>query len=697
MLFGSSRGCSRCRLVDRQSGTLWPTAFDGQAACPHYGSRLSMKPSNGIALLVCLSLIGCQGLNLRPSKFQFPRLPEWKSKLRSQSPDKQDNEFETTIQVPMVGDYTTVAGLNLINLQGIGLVTRLDGTGSDPPPSSFRTRLLAEMRRHGVTNPNEVLRSPSTALVVIQAYLPPLVRRGDQFDIEVRVPGVDKTTSLNGGWLMATELSEHAVVPGRGPLKGHIYAKAKGPILISTGEGDRGLKAGVLRRGRVLGGGISTKDRNLALYLRNDFRSVRNSKRIADRIGTRFSDYDRYGLKRPLAEAKTDQKIELIVPLRYKDNYPRYLEVIRSIAFRETDVAQRVRMQKLKQQLIVPEMSERASLRLEAIGLPAVPILRTGLNSSSLEVRFQAAMALTYLNESDGLKVLAETARVEPSFRVFALAAMAASDDAESNMLLRELLNERSAETRYGAWRALTTMERHDPLVHDQGISDEFQFHVLDTDGEPMIHLTNRKKAEIVLFGKDQRFHTPITVRAGTHVLVNAPQGSDTLIVSRHDVGSDQRKIVSARIADVIRAAAELGATYPDIAQMLSQADRQHNIPGGIQVDAVPQSGRTYYRPTDGNEPQSASGRKTRVGRAGLAPNLFASRRGKQNRNSSKSAQKFGESNPDAGVASHADVREDSSDDLNWTEDEPRKWYDFFRDWEWPLVGKQIEPVLEDE
>ena len=34
----------------------------------------------------------------------------------------------------------------------------------------------------------------------------------------------------------------------------------------------------------------------------NDFRSVRNSRRIAERIGLRFHHYDKYGLKEPLAE-----------------------------------------------------------------------------------------------------------------------------------------------------------------------------------------------------------------------------------------------------------------------------------------------------------------------------------------------------------------------------------------------------------
>ena len=115
----------------------------------------------------------------------------------------------------------------------------------------------------------------------------------------------------------------------------------------------------------MLGGGESLWERNMALYLRNDFRSVRNAKRIADRISQRFHHYDHRGLKQSLAEAKTDKKLDLRILPRYKENFPRFLQVVRSIAFRETAVAQRVRMQQLKEKLLVPDTAERAALQLE--------------------------------------------------------------------------------------------------------------------------------------------------------------------------------------------------------------------------------------------------------------------------------------------------------------------------------------------
>ncbi len=555
-----------------------------------------------------------------------------KFNLRSQSPDdeKLDDEFETTVKTPLIGDYTTIAGLNLVTLEGVGLVTGLDGTGGDPPPSMFRTALLEDMKKRNVRNPNRILQAPTTALVIIRAYLPPLIRRGEKFDIEVRLPGNSDATSLNGGRLLAAHLSEQAIVPGRGLLKGHMFAKAKGPILISSGEGDKASLAGVLRRGRILGGGVSLKDRDLAIYLRNDFRSVRNSNRIASRIGQRFHGYNKYGLKEPLADAKTDQTIILKVHKQYKENFPRYLQVVRSIAFRETTVAQRVRMQKLKRQLNDPQTSAKAALQLEAIGNTSIPFLKAALKNPSLEVRFYVAEALAYLEDASGLKVLAEAARKERAFRVFAFAAMEAIDEPESHLLLRELMSEHrdendevhdSAETRYGAFRALWTLDRNDPFIEGQKLNDEYSLHVLATQGEPMIHVTHRRRAEVVLFGSDQQFRTPIAVKAGNHILVTAKPASETITISRFEAGKpDQRRVVSSRVADVIRTAAEFGATYPDIAQMLIQANNQHNIPGRIEIDALPQAGRVYFRP-DSNI--GSRKKKTRVGRPNLVPNMF--------------------------------------------------------------------------
>lgn len=661
--------------------------------------RLSVCLS--LSLLLGGSIVGCQDLKLFPSKL-----------LRSQSPDKQDEdaeklsdlkeddekdkEFETKVETPMVGDYAGFGNLNLVTLEGVGLVVGLDGTGGDPPPSTYREILADDMRRRGIDDPETILRSPNTTLVIVRAYLPPMVRKGEAFDVEVRIPEGDTTTSLNGGWLLETELSESAIVPGQGVMKGHILAKAKGPILVTSGEG-KSDSTGLKRRGKILGGGTSKKDRDLRIQLRSDFRSVRQSKRIADKIGQRFFAYNESGLREPLAKPLTDQTIELKVMSRYKDNYPRYLEVIRNIAFRETPVARHVRMEKLKSQLLDPDKTELAALQLEAIGNDAIPILRTGLKHPDLEVRFNSAVALAYLGQAEAVPVLGEAAVKERAFRVYALAALSTVDDGESHLLLRNLTNAQadesgkttdSAELRYGAFRALWTLDKRDPYLNGEWMKDPnsdrelFALHTLPTTGEPIIHLTQHRRSEIVLFGDDQRFKTPMAVRAGNHILVTAQPGTDRIVISKYQAGQpDKRKEVSTRVADVIRTAVEFGASYPDIAQLLLQATKQQNLAGRMEIDALPQGGREYVRKEDSAK---SGGKKVRVGNANLSPNFVPNL--KDGNNSDKpfgdavekqtaAPDEVTQSEPESnGTASVADARKSAS------ADEPdRRWFEFWK------------------
>jgi flagellar basal body P-ring protein FlgI len=294
---------------------------------------LSFVPRKAACWVLLLLLAGCQ-----------------KQSLRSQNPD-DDDEIKAPETI-FIADQVAVSGLHPIQVETVGIVTGLDNTGGDSPPSIWRTMAVDEMRRRGVKNPNTLLQSPSTALVIVRASLPPVIDVGDHFDVEVALPENTEATSLQGGHLMECFLSEQAMVPGRAPMKGHVLGRAEGPIMLSTGEGDSASMASVVKRGRVLGGGvykggILKQGRELGLYLRNDLRSVRQSRRIATAIGRRFHYFD-HGIKKPLSKAKTDQFIELKVHPRYKENYVRYVQVIRHIALNESAVEQKERMERLR-------------------------------------------------------------------------------------------------------------------------------------------------------------------------------------------------------------------------------------------------------------------------------------------------------------------------------------------------------------
>lgn len=554
----------------------------------------------------------------------------------SDDEDDKDKKYATKVETPMIGDYTTFSGLQPVLVEGVGLVVGLNGTGGDPGPSPYRTELLNELKRRKVPNPNSILASPNTALVIVRAYLKPLMKKGESLDVEIELPESAEATSLTGGWLMETYLSEQAFVPGRAaPLMGHAYARAEGAVLTVGIGSDAATSPELLKKGRVLGGATVLKERELALYLRHDFRSVRNSSRLADVIGKRFHDFDAHGIKKPMAKAKTDQKIVLSVHPRYKNDYPRYLQVIRHLAFREDSVGARVRLQKLEHDIFTADRAEECSLELEAIGNDGIPILKQALTSPLLEVRVHAAIALAYLGESDGLPALKEAAATERAFRVYALTAMSAIEDADSHLALRELMSESGSETRYGAFRSLWTLDKRDPFIRgevlgvrldDEGKptqrAGEYMLHALQTSGEPMVHALTRTRPEIVLFDANQEFRAPMYLSAGRHIMVTSQPGATTVTLSKFQVGQpDQRREVSMQIADVIRAADELGATYPDIVQMLADASKQKNLPNRLAVNELPEGGRVYYRPTSADG--SGKKRKTKIGRDNMTPNLF--------------------------------------------------------------------------
>jgi flagellar basal body P-ring protein FlgI len=173
------------------------------------------RPCLPLALATCglAALAGCAG----PA-------------IRSQSPEIEalaDMEADTQL----VGDYAAAWGLGVQRIERAALVTGLAGTGSDPAPGPQRQMLLSDMQERGVVEPNTLLASPATSLAWVHGYLPPGIRKGDRFDVFVEVLPDSETTSLAGGWLMETRLSELAVL-GNAVREGRVLGVVEGPLLV---------------------------------------------------------------------------------------------------------------------------------------------------------------------------------------------------------------------------------------------------------------------------------------------------------------------------------------------------------------------------------------------------------------------------------------------------------------------------------
>jgi hypothetical protein len=336
---------------------------------------------------------------------------------------------------------------------------------------------------------------------------------------------------------------------------------------------------------------------------------------------------------------------------RYRRNWARYVQVVRSIAIRESAGDRAMRLSSLERQLLDPVTSASAALELEAIGKDAVSALQKGIAATDAEVRFYAAEALAYLDQTVAVAPLAESLRREPAFRAYALAALSAMDDMAAYDALEELLDAPSAETRYGAFRALWAMNAQDQLVRGEMMGDQFSYHVLDSKGPPMIHCTKSFRPELVLFGKQQSFRPPLLAEAGNQIMVrDLPDGQ--ISVSRFAADRpDQRRIVPPQVDSVIRAVVELGGTYPDVVQLLQEARQVGALPSRLAMGALPEGGRTYQRPEsdapviapDEDEQEALPRPSFRV--ASPMPDLFAAPKASKSKHA-------GEADADAGAES---------------------------------------------
>jgi len=518
------------------------------------------------AVLTLVAVAGCAG-----------------SAIRSQSPEVEKlAKLEESTR--FVGDYCLAWGLAAKRIERAALVTGLAGTGSDPPPGPQRAALLADMQTRGVIEPNRLLASPSTALVWVHGYLPPGVRKGDRFDVFLEVPPNHDTSSLAGGWLLETRLTEMAIVANT-IRDGHELGLASGPVLVDpVADGTRDSRSRL--RARIPGGGVALADREIGLAISPEHRSFAMSKRLGDWINRRFHAVIR-GAKRGVATPKTDRYIALEVPEIYRHNLPRYLRVVQSVAVIEPPEGRHARLQLLARQLADPVTAPGAALRLEALGKEAIPTLREALEANDPEVRFAAAEALAYLGESSAAPHLAEAARSLRSARPAALAALLAIDDARGIDALQSLLSSRSAETRYGAFRALWKMDRNLPLLRGERLGDACSLHRLDVGGPPLVHVTRSERPEIVFFGTEHPVADGLRAEAGGHVVV-VVEGRRAR-VSRFAAGQPDRSSEVAATADeIVRAVIEIGGTYPDAVQFLQQASSARALASRLAFEAVP-------------------------------------------------------------------------------------------------------------
>lgn len=518
---------------------------------------------------------------------------------RGQSPDtnslvkRLDEKEEGT---KYIGDLCGIYGLNFAQVEGVGLAVGLEGTGSAAKPNVQRDNVLKDLNTNEhVENANKLVASQNTEIVVIKGMLPPGIRTGETYDLQVVTISNSDATSLEDGLILQTRMQPMARLGG-GLKRGHTTGLGKGKILVDALFESRSDQPNQVK-GIVLGGGKALVDRPLGLKVRGENVSSRTTTMMSRAINARFTTVDAAGRK-GVAEPKTNRDIVLVVPENYRQNIGRYLGVVKNIAYSES-VADRVnRMEQLDQEIGEPANAGLAAIRLEALGTDGIPALKRALRHPDLEVQFHAAQALAYSGQSDGIEILKRAAQEEPAFRWNALTALSALDDISASIALADMLHMPSAETRYGAFRALRAQSPSDPLVAGDWFGD-FYLHEIASEADPILHFSRSKRPEIVVFGDHQTVNEDfLHVETGLTVRAN---GNGTVTIAVYSTQfEEEKKTCSNRVGDVIRTLANMGYGYGSQLKMLRAAKQSGMLNTRLVVNAVPKLGRSYS--PDGDE-----------------------------------------------------------------------------------------------
>jgi hypothetical protein len=553
--------------------------------------------------------------------------------VRSQAAEDEAQQ-DKDLDVRTIGELTEVGNVQPIAVSGVGVVTGLDGTGGSPP-GFFRTMLEDQLRKHRplldellrrqrLKNVSELLDSPDNALVLIAGMITAGARKGDKIDLEITLPAQSKATSLRGGYLEDCVMYSYNTARNAGLavnpefakpdqlLKGHILARARGPLVVGLGDGDENAR---VRRGHVWEGGISLIDRPFYLVLNNDRKfKAALANAVAERINGMFQETSRerqlhrlrdlesmtsqINAKFPtpavdkgeMATAASKEVVNIKVPYEYRLNPERYLLVVRLMPLRETAEVQGRYRRRLEQMLLDPNKTVRAALRLEALGKESIPTLKKGLESDNTLVRFCSAEALAYLGSPSSGEALALLAEQYEPLRAACLTALASLDEAVCHVKLHELTAAPVPELRYGAFNALRLLGDRELQAQGVLVNDSFWVYRVVPKAPPLIHLTSLRRAEVVLFGDEPQLVPPVKILAGPEFTVTAERGDSRCVVSRFMMQSGKicRQPCGLRLEDVIPTMANMGAQYPDVVDLLQKADRWKCLNCAVKVDALP-------------------------------------------------------------------------------------------------------------
>jgi len=506
----------------------------------------------GLPLLIALLIAGCgeQGRAGKGSNDLIPAI-----------------DLGTTI-----GSLAEMSWPESIRLEGYSLVVGLSGTGSAECPPQIRAYLakyLLTQLPGRTINVEKFISDSDTAVVLVEGIMPAVASRNESFDVRVTALPGTQTTSLEGGWLLGTELKAE----GTFGITTKVIADAKGPVFIDKISPSEISK----RTGYVLVGGRVLDEYKVTLVLGEpDFRNVNS---IRNRLNELFGD----GTAKPVLYGR----IEVTVPAKYREQKQRFISIIKATYLTHSTEIIRERIKIFIRKLASLQDAYASEIALEAIGNQSLGGLSVLLNVSNEQVRLRAARCMLNLGSDAGLATLRQIAMDKGSaYRVEALESIttgARRNDAAR--ISQRLLRDDDFYIRLAAYEQLRKLD--DIAVTQELIAGNFYLEQIVQTPHKSIFVSRSGQPRIVLFGAPIRCSDGVFVRsADGNITIDAPASQESVsIIRKHPLrpGVIAQLKSSFEVSDIIRTLCEkplkkgergrggLGVTYADVIALLKR------------------------------------------------------------------------------------------------------------------------------
>ena len=465
-----------------------------------------------------------------------------------------------------IGSYSALSNGNPIIVSGVGLVVGLEGTGSNVVPPEWRERLLRSARLGGVgqqggLTPAQLLASNDTAVVMVEALIPPGASKGLPIDLLVSTIPQTQVTSLVGGTLWSTELSMLGANP---TMVNRTMALGRGSLYVNPFSTAQPNEEAEATQAVVIGGGVVTEERMVELVLRQPNFAL--ARAITDRLNERFPRQVARGPNDPnedkieLADAKSDSVIRLTIPHRFANEPQRLLNLVMHLYIERGPQFEEYQARQLAQVLTDnPAYAEHVIPAWEALGKSVLVGLREYYTSETPHVRVAALEAGARLGDMKAVEALVSMADSPDAQQRRQAAELLGylSQHVNAMRALRNLVDDDDVSVRLAAYESLAamgdTMVRRTIFEHEK-TGFKFLLDVVPAQ-RPMLYIAQSPLPRVVVFNPRLGFQNDelITLWDGRLMLRRA--GQDEMKVfyqKRGDTGGDQWPPIAPAVANLV-------------------------------------------------------------------------------------------------------------------------------------------------